>query len=102
MRSNPGQVLATENRLYRKRTLRPESDEVITRALQTDAVARRIMAKGFELTHGDLIGVRINMLTVTRVDVHTFMKSRPLAVSNICIHCMYFDDRIHINKGIPD
>lgn len=44
-----------------------------SRALETDAVARRILAKGIEIEDGELVGARlnINVLKNTGVAVNT-------------------------------
>ena len=58
-------MLATHSSLYQRRNLKPESYETILRALQTDAVARRILAKGVTLEQDQLCGVRLNINEVT-------------------------------------
>lgn len=62
--------------LFKHRALQPESEEVIAKALQRDAVARRILAKGIEIRSGDLVGVRLNLnvMKSTGVAVHTLHK----------------------------
>ena len=61
---------------HKPRVLRPERDDVIAAALATDAVARRILAKGNTLCDGQLVGVRlnINVLKNTGVAVHSIHK----------------------------
>ena len=63
--------------LYGVRSLRPESPEVVHQALQTDAVARRILAKGERIEPGQLCGVRlnINVLVHTGVAVHSIHRA---------------------------
>lgn len=70
------ELMAEASPLFRKRTLTPESDEVIATALQRDAVARRILAKGIDIHSGDLVGVRLNLnvMKSTGVAVHTLHK----------------------------
>lgn len=57
--------------------LKPESDEVILKALNTDAVARRILAKGESPQIGQFVGVRlnINVLKHTHVAVHSIHRA---------------------------
>lgn len=63
--------------LYGVRQLRPESPETVYEALQTDAVARRILAKGEIVKPGQLVGVRlnINVLAHTGVAVHSIHRA---------------------------
>lgn len=65
---------AKESPLYKERDGKGVvSGEKAQAALATDAVARRIMAKGIEVQDGDLVGVRlnINVLKNTGVPVNT-------------------------------
>lgn len=55
--------------LYRLRALRVESQDTILSALQTDAVARRILAKGEQPVPGQLVGVRLNINVLKRTGV---------------------------------
>lgn len=59
------------------RNLRPETQETMLAALQKDAVARRILAKGEAPSIGGLIGVRlnINVLKSTGVAVHSIHRA---------------------------
>jgi hypothetical protein len=63
--------------LWLPRVLRPESFSSIRVALQTDAVARRILAKAQSPEDGELVGVRlnINVLKRTGVAVHSLHKA---------------------------
>jgi hypothetical protein len=63
----------SQSGLYKVRTLAPEPDDAIASALATDAVARRILAKGLAPAPGELVGVRlnINVLKSTGVAVHS-------------------------------
>jgi len=67
------EVIAAASPLFKRRSLQPESIEVIMRALGTDSVARRILAKNESLQVGQAIGVRLNLnvLKNTGVMVHT-------------------------------
>ena len=50
----------------------------VARALASDAVARRVMAKGVELLAGDVIGVRLNLnIAKAGVLVHTIHRGTP-------------------------
>lgn len=71
-----GEVQAHQTGLYEKRALAQESLAVIEKALASDAVARRILAKGLSLQVGQLIGVRVNINVIksTGVAVHTIHK----------------------------
>lgn len=73
----PIEVLAAASPLYKHRKLQPESMDVIIKALETDAVARRILAKGESLVEGQCIGVRLNLnvLKNTGVAVHTIHRA---------------------------
>ena len=65
---------AKESPLYKERDGKGVvTGEQAQKALATDAVARRIMAKGIEVQDGDLVGVRlnINVLRNTGVPVNT-------------------------------
>lgn len=55
--------------LYRTRCMRVESEDTILKALQTDAVARRILAKGERPQPGQLVGVRLNINVLSRTGV---------------------------------
>jgi len=59
------------------REMRPESDEQIAIALQSDPVARRIMAKNQRPLHDQLVGVRlnINVMSRTGVAVHSIHRA---------------------------
>jgi hypothetical protein len=65
--------VAETNELYEFRNLVPESVEVISAALQKDAVARRIFAKNECPQPGEHVGIRLNLnvLRATQVLVHT-------------------------------
>jgi hypothetical protein len=67
------EVDAHQSILFEARLLTPEPADVIDRALASDAVARRILAKGSVLNIGQLVGVRvnINVIKATGVAVHT-------------------------------
>jgi hypothetical protein len=71
--SNPSLIWAHESALYRTRHLQPETPQTIARAMATDAVAQRILAKGIPLSHGQVVGVRLNLSIIksTGVAVHT-------------------------------
>lgn len=58
--------------------LRQPTMQTIETALQGDATARRILAKGIKLTEGDRCGIRlnINVLRSTGVAVHSVHKGR--------------------------
>jgi hypothetical protein len=75
--NQPVEILASASSLYKQRKLQPESMEVIIKALGTDAVARRILAKGESLATGQCIGVRLNLnvLKSTGVAVHTIHRA---------------------------
>lgn len=70
-------VLAHELDLYEKRSLRPESYRTISLALQNDAVARRVLAKGASPESGEIVGVRlnINVLKSSGVAVHSIHRA---------------------------
>lgn len=70
-------IQAALSPLYERRKLQPESMAVILEALQTDAVAKRILAKGELLEVGQCIGVRLNLnvLKNTGVAVHTIHRA---------------------------
>ena len=67
------ELQAPQTGLYRDRRLQPESDEVIQKALDTDAVARRILAKNQLVLPGMKVGIRLNLnvIKTTGVAVHT-------------------------------
>jgi hypothetical protein len=67
-------VLASAHPLYRLHTLVLPSDEKVTQALQTDAVARRILAKGARPAAGTLVGVRLSL---------NILKARGIAVQTL-------------------
>lgn len=69
--------LALTSRLYSTRLLEPESPDVIQSALQRDAVARRILAKGVCAEPNQLVGVRlnINVMRSTGVAVHSIHRA---------------------------
>lgn len=73
----PFEIIAASSQLFKKRTLQPESMDVIIKALGTDAVARRILAKGETLATDQCIGVRLNLnvLKSTGVAVHTIHRA---------------------------
>lgn len=66
-----------QSTLYRARALTPPSMEEIHEALQCDATARRILAKGVQPQDAELVGVRlnINVLKHTGVAVHSIHKA---------------------------
>lgn len=55
------QIQAATSPLYKQRCLELQPLDVIDAALNSDATARRIMAKGSQPQAGDLIGVRLNL-----------------------------------------
>jgi hypothetical protein len=59
--------------LYQVRALVPETHEAVAKALEKDAVARRIISKAIMIEHGEVIGVRLNLSIIksTGVAVHT-------------------------------
>lgn len=59
------------------RNLRPHSVEIISAALQTDAVARRILAKGHRAAAGGVGGceLNINVLRSTGIAVHSIHRA---------------------------
>lgn len=63
--------------LYMQRDLSAESDDVVLAALQTDAVARRILAKAEAPSIGSFVGVRlnINVLRNTGCAVHSIHRA---------------------------
>jgi hypothetical protein len=65
------------HKLFVSRAFQPNSMEVIKLALQSDAVARRIMAKGLSPMLGESVGVRlnINVLNHTGVAVHSIHRA---------------------------
>lgn len=67
------EVQAMHTGLYRQRQLQPESDEAIQKALTTDSVARRILAKNEVVLPGMKVGIRLNLNVIksTGVAVHT-------------------------------
>jgi hypothetical protein len=66
--------------LYGTRALKPETPGSITRALQGDAVARRILSKGQAPMPGEIVGVRlnINVLKSTGIAVHSIHRATSL------------------------
>ncbi len=70
-------IHCSDSDLFKKRTLTPETMETVTKALQCDAVARRILAKGVHLVPNQLVGIRINLnvLRHTNVAVHSVHKA---------------------------
>lgn len=70
-------IQAASSPLYERRKLQPEPMDVILGALKTDAVAKRILAKGQQLEVGQCIGVRLNLnvLKNTGVAVHTIHRA---------------------------
>jgi hypothetical protein len=75
--SLPGEIAAETSPLYVQRSLKPESDAAIDKALQSDAVARRILAKQQFPAAGDQVGVRlnINVMKSTGVAVHSIHRA---------------------------
>lgn len=67
-------ILASAHPLYRLHTLALPSDEKVTQALEADAVARRILAKGARPAAGTLVGVRLSL---------NILKARGIAVQTI-------------------
>jgi hypothetical protein len=63
------QAEALHSGLYRQRNLRVESEDTILKALQTDAVARRILGKAQTPEPGQLVGVRLNITVLNRTGV---------------------------------
>lgn len=63
--------------LHQTRSLTPEPEATILAALQTDAVARRILAKGETPVQGQPVGVRlnINVLNKTGVAAHSIHRA---------------------------
>ena len=66
-------ISACDSALYARRQIKLCSRDEILRALDTDAVARRVLAKGLAPAAGDTVGIRvnINVLKSTGVCVHS-------------------------------
>lgn len=54
-------VTAEDSDLYQARTITPIDPAKVAAALDADAVARKILAKGIKVQDGDAVGVRINL-----------------------------------------
>jgi len=71
----PGRVAhqAADSPLFHQRTLQLETPDQVHAALQADATARRILAKGMQPVEGELVGVRLNLNIIksTGVRVHS-------------------------------